>query len=326
MLFLLKTGTEACGTTVRDPNIAQNAFKAVSPSLPTVSVDLVVQDLPTGNVFTICYCPTFDGDASSTACDADAEFTHEAAVLTVRGTVGSEDFPATAGVAITIGPFTGQSLQSTDQILFMSTVSGTEVCGIDSKDAATEMGGNSHFAIATVGTTPESVQVDLSVTDLPKGGVFRVCYCHGSSLPSAAEGAGVLLLRSQIAFGAEFYVPNALCAAEHHQKRKKHAKTLRERLKRHRIEYSVASTLISVLLFSARKGASYCLFCGTGICGRDIDYTTEAGQITVHGADGIGEYRCVRNAPVCSFTVSGTSLLGKAEPRYPPRQSMMEGG
>ena len=87
VLFLLKTGTEACGTTVRDPNIAQNAFKAVSPSLPTVSVDLVVQDLPTGNVFTICYCANFDSLKAGGECDAKEDFTAPAGTLDVAGAI-----------------------------------------------------------------------------------------------------------------------------------------------------------------------------------------------------------------------------------------------
>ena len=34
----------------------------------------------------------------------------------------------------------------------------------------------------------------------------------------------------------------------------------------------------------------------------------EAGLLTVTGADGIGAYRCVMQAPVCSFSVVGTEL------------------
>ena len=44
-------------------------------------------------------------------------------------------------------------------------------------------------------------------------------------------------------------------------------------------------------------------------CDAASDFTVEAGLFTVAGANGIGDYHCVKLAPMCGINVDGTSLL-----------------
>ena len=61
-------------------------------------------------VFRACYCPSYNG------CDDNADFTHQAGFITVRGPTGSENQACIAGVQCTLGSFTGQTLSSDDRV------------------------------------------------------------------------------------------------------------------------------------------------------------------------------------------------------------------
>merc|ERR1719506_3522079 len=170
-------------------------------------------------VYRVCYCPAYD-DGGGTACDGDAEYTHQAGSLDIRGPVGGEDKACTAGVQCTVGPFTGQTLSSDDKVGFMVS---TGACITSDKDASTEIA-QYQFKDMSI-TASVKTEVVLATADLPKGGVWKICYCTN---------------------------------------------------------------------FQS--------------CDAFAEYTVEAGELTVQGADGIGTYDCVRYAPYCTFTVSGTVL------------------
>ena len=58
--------------------------------------------------YEVCYCSNYDILlGGGVACNQDSEFTHLAGSMEVRGPTGSEDVLLKAGVAQTLGPFTG---------------------------------------------------------------------------------------------------------------------------------------------------------------------------------------------------------------------------
>ena len=83
--------------------------------------------------YEICYCPNYQ------SCVLDTSFTHTAGTLTVRGPTGTEFQFCTAGVACTMGPFTGLVLSSDDSIQLVATTAGTETCATTPADAATNV-------------------------------------------------------------------------------------------------------------------------------------------------------------------------------------------
>ena len=86
----------------------------------------------------------------------------------MRGTAGAQDQTCTAGVTCTIGPFTGTAL-STDDALALVPSSGT--CGTSDKDSAAMIAQGAYVSPVTVAS------FTLSTVDLPKGGIWKLCYC-----------------------------------------------------------------------------------------------------------------------------------------------------
>jgi hypothetical protein len=180
-------------------------------------------------VFPVCYCAAYGG------CDHHSEFTHLAGYLFIRGPRGLDHSACKAGAVCDLTAIVGTSLTSDDKIAFVSTKLGTEACAQTDSDAATEIASGHKRAVNIlvdndphVGT--DSVNVQLAVVDLPKGGVWKLCYC------------------------ADYDVGN-----------------------------------------------------GTS-CDDLREYNTEAGLITVHGADGIGVYSCIIMSS-CSLQVNGQSMV-----------------
>ena len=94
------------------------------------------------------------------------------------------------------------------------------------------------------------------------------------------------------------------------ERQRREAKKTRARTKRaHQIPDGSPSAPKSKRAFSAARGGVYALV------GKGSDRILAVAVTVPPGAKsmaelGIGEYLCYRNAPVCSFTVDGTSLLG----------------
>ena len=93
----------------------------------------------------------------------------------VRGPVGGEDKQVKAGVGVPIGSFTGHLLSSDDKVALIPTIAGNEECRSDEKDYATEIMQGSYMSVSLNGAS--SVEVPIVAADLPKGGVWIVCYC-----------------------------------------------------------------------------------------------------------------------------------------------------
>jgi hypothetical protein len=119
-------------------------------------------------LFEVCYCPNYQN------CMLDTSFTHTSGVLTVRGPTGAEFQLCTAGVSCTLGPFTGLELSSDDSMSLVATTAGTEECGTTTRDLTTNIAQGVYLAM-TFSTTTTSRQ--LAAVDLPKGGVWKICYC-----------------------------------------------------------------------------------------------------------------------------------------------------
>ena len=128
--------------------------------------------------YRVCYCPDYLG------CDADAEFTHQAGLVDVRGPQGLEDQACTAGVTCTMGAFSGHLLSTDDQVGFMPH---SGACITHDKDASTEIMQSQFRSVDATGPViatlaPQIVNhtntsVTVAAVDLPKGGNWRICYC-----------------------------------------------------------------------------------------------------------------------------------------------------
>jgi hypothetical protein len=138
-------------------------------------------DAGTGSLqgrYRVCYCPNHLG------CDADAEFTHQAGLVDVRGPQGSEDQACTAGVTCTMGAFTGHLLSTDDQVGFMAH---SGACITTDKDASTEIMQSQFRSVDATGgalatgaphvLSYTNTAVTVAAVDLPKGGSWRICYC-----------------------------------------------------------------------------------------------------------------------------------------------------
>jgi hypothetical protein len=123
--------------------------------------------------YLVCYCPNYQ------SCTFARFYTHPAGTLHVRGPTGLEPQSCKAGYQCTLGPFTGHHLSSDDYISTVATTAGDEACGTTARDAATEVAQGALMQM-TLGTDADGEGVttrDLAAVDLPKGGVWKVCYC-----------------------------------------------------------------------------------------------------------------------------------------------------
>ena len=133
--------------------------------------------------FEVCYCTNYDYLGGASPCDDNVEFTHTTGSLTVRGPVGSEDQSLLAGVSQNLGPFSGQGLTTADMVALVPYPAG--VCGTAAPDAATEIGTGVSQSILT------DLTAALVPAELPKGGVWRICYC--TDYDADLAGVGVSL-------------------------------------------------------------------------------------------------------------------------------------
>ena len=157
-IALVESGGE-CGTHDRDPLIASNAYKQLSAS---ITIDLTAADLPIGGTWRICYCTALYG-----GCDDFSDFLLEAGLLTVRGPDDQhQDRACSAGLACTLGPFTGQGLSTLDRISLIP-VSGT--CGADARDASVV--DDAYLSVDAYR------QVGILGVSLPYGDQWMMCYC-----------------------------------------------------------------------------------------------------------------------------------------------------
>ncbi len=127
----------------------------------------------------------------TSACNSDNEFTSEVGSITIRGATHIGDTTCTAGVACTLGAFTGQVLRTEDQLSFVSNVPGA--CGtldLDRTKSAKDPLGQTTYDIAHGATKHLSSARTIVMTglDLPKGGRWRICYCtHYDSSDSGSQ-------------------------------------------------------------------------------------------------------------------------------------------
>jgi hypothetical protein len=135
---------------------------------------LAVVDLPKGGLWRICYCATYT--AAGPECDTDDEFTIEAGQLTVRGPYVDQTFSCTAGFACNVGPVLGQSLGVSD---FASFLAYPGTCITGDKDASTEI------AQGVYKPSSAGSPIALAGADLPKGGLWTMCYCSGFTAAGA---------------------------------------------------------------------------------------------------------------------------------------------
>ncbi|CAE7528646.1 unnamed protein product [Symbiodinium sp. CCMP2592] len=74
--------------------------------------------------YVVCYCADYSAAAgahadAATFCTQDAEFSHAAGTVAVRGPMGGEDQVCTAGVPCVLGTFHGQGLAVGNRIAFV---------------------------------------------------------------------------------------------------------------------------------------------------------------------------------------------------------------
>jgi hypothetical protein len=174
------SGLGSCGSSLPSPNF-NPATVAANPG-GNSGTQIFVFGIPThiSNSYILCYCPGMSGCANHTV------FTNPGGVLTVRGPLGGQDFFGTAGLALTIGPFTGILLASTDEVMFVRTSNYTS-CLLDSREAADTI------ALGQSRNVSASLFVSLSISDLPKGGSWIICYCttYDDSMSNLPTGNGI---------------------------------------------------------------------------------------------------------------------------------------
>ena len=144
---------KTCGVDDRDSTVASNAAQSLTSSLTML---LSANHLPYGGIWRLCFCVAKFG-----GCDDASDFLSDAGLLFIAGPNDlHQDQACYAGLACTLGPFSGHGLTADDQV------------------AVTSSGCNpAALAGSNISQVNQYGQVALSAAQIPEGSVWVLCYC-----------------------------------------------------------------------------------------------------------------------------------------------------